>query len=1555
MLVSNNGFSDTLNHLRSVADGNGNTKGKLFEKLVCSFLKTYPLYKDRFKNVWMWQDYPGRNGRGDSGVDLVGEENDGLLCAIQCKFYDSKPLTKRDIDSFLEFASRSEFDTMMLFYSGSGYGKRVEDALVGHGCMAVNFESLSGSNITWPDLAAGLTEVRQEAPLDLWEHQDDAIHDVVVGLKEHDRGQLLMACGTGKTLTSLRMAEQMVGLGGLILYAVPSISLMRQAIRYWSEQRTIQHTYVGVCSDPTVSHGEKTDIPIIEMDIGVSTDHNRISTSMVRKDDSMTVVFATYQSMEAIVKAQEVAGEPFNLAFCDEAHRTTGVEQGSAFTLIHDNTKVRAKKRVYMTATPKIYKAVPKTRARDDTAIYSMDDGSSKSSDVFGPVLHRLSFSDAIDRDLLSDYEVIVLGVAEEYGAKALQKIIATTTDEGDINLTDAARMLGLYRILERPDPDNEEARPIKTVITYTNRIRDSKLFADRFAKLILESGGGKKFGCDARHVDGTQNSTTKDGALQWLRDSTHNANECRVVSNARCLSEGVDVPSLDAIAFLNPKSSQVEIIQAVGRVMRKDDVKKRGYVIIPVGIPPNTKAEQILDSKKAFGMVWNVLRALRSHDSRMGVEADTAALKKQLPSKLRIINIDENGEYNANQKGAETFSLGDLDVPADALYSKIVDEVGDRLYFDRWARDVADVVSRIQERIGVVISDGPAKVKFDKYMVGLRDIIHGGLTGTEGIEMLAQHVVTRRIFNAMFGSDDFTHSNPVSVVMDGVLVELRSHGLDTELRDLERFYNSIESRVAGLGTHDARQPVISELYGSFFKKAFSKMADRLGIVYTPTEVVDFILRSVDYTLRENFGRGITDKGVNVIDPFTGAGTFMARLMSEDMGLIQDKDIKRKYTTEMFASEIVLLAYYIAAVNCESVFGQRTGVFQQFEGLSLTNTFNPGSMDEHTGDIMAGPKRRIRRQREADITVVIGNPPWSGGQKSANEDNPNTSHKEIENRIRETYAAKIPHIKQKRSLFNTYIGAIRWASDRIGKSGVIGFVTPSSFITKDTMAGVRACLVEEFTDIWCFDLGGDVKGVNWREAGSKPFGSGSTVGVAITILVKNPQKTKCTVRYKRIKLTKSTAELHNEIESIGSIAGMDKRDTITPDQQYKWLNQSGAVLDEFGRHLPIGSDKGKKHKDSATNEVVFARFATGVGTGRDDWSYNSSADELTANMKRHTDYYNSVDLDNFPTNPTQAKKSDFAIERLKRLGRKLKFSRRDIHTSLFRPFFKQFFHYESVFISRPKAISICFPSGDSENLVIIVPKGTKKQFSVLITDVTPDLHVIDANLCFPLYAYENGRKKQNITEYTLRLFQRTYSDNSIGRKDIFYYVYGLLHHSGYRKRYKNILTSNLPTIPLAPDFWAFSTTGRELAELHLNYETGRRYRLGKPLNPIPDSPRKIGFGKKPNPDSDRQDIPDHSVLVIDGNIAYNNIPHMKYMVDGRTPIQWFVNRYAFSTNSESGITNHPLDGKSGEDVQVIIERLVWVGMESDRMISRLEKLEFKMDVREESDLQKMLV
>ena len=1521
-------FGQVLDHLRSVAKDDGTTKGKLFERLIQSFLQTDELYRDRFRNVWLWNEYPGRNGRPDFGIDIVAEEHGGSLCAMQCKFYAKKTIVKSDIDSFLEAGTRSEFSSMMLFYTARGYGKNAEGALNGHNCKAFNFASLASSNVDWPDLASGITDIKPRPKYKLRNDQEEALSNVEAGFGKSDRGQMIMACGTGKTLVSIKMAESMVGKGGLVLYAVPSISLMHQAIRHWSEQRGIPHGYIGVCSDPNVSYGEKTDIPIAEMEIRVTTDPDRVAASMKRDSEKMTVVFSTYQSMEAVAQAQKAAGITFDLVLCDEAHRTTGVEREdgnkSAFLAVHD---IDAKKRLYMTATSKIYPRAAKTKAeRANVRPYSMDDPA-----TFGDEFYRLDFSDAIRKDLLSDYKVIVLGVDERYGGKALQELVNTTSDAGDINLTDAARMLGLYRILESPDVSND-VRPLQTAIVYTNRIRDSMTFRNTFKKLTVKANPGMVFSCDARHVDGTQNASDRADALQWLRDSNDDPNECRILSNARCLSEGVDVPSLDAICFLNPKSSQVEIVQAVGRVMRKSPGKDYGYVVIPIGIPPNEKSETVLDNNNVFDMVWNILRAMRSHDGRLDIEANMADLRKKMVANVKIFGIDRGGGIREHPKDPETFPLGELDVPADALYSKIVEEVGDRRYLEHWARDVKDVVERLHERIKIVISDGSTKTKFDSFMAGLHEIINTSLTEYEGIDMLAQHLVTRRIFNALFNSDEFEKQNPMSIVMNEAVTELQKHGLETELKDIEGFYKSVEDRVSGLDSHDARQPIISELYGRFFKIAFPKMADRLGVVYTPPEIVDFILRSVDHALRENFGRGLTDENVNVIDPFTGAGTFITRMMSPELGLIHDKDIGRKYHSELFANEILLLAYYIAAVNCESMYGQRSGRFEQFNGISLTDTFNTGSIDEHVGDMMASPKRRIKRQRSANITVVIGNPPYSGGQKSANEDNKNISHPELEARVKNTYIKRAPK-GNTRSLYNSYVKAIRWASDRIGDSGVIGFVSPSSWISGISEAGIRACLQEEFTDIWCFDLGGDVKSTNWREAGAKPFGGGSTVGVAITILIKNPQKTEHMVQYKKIKLIQKTEDLHKEIENINSIAGTPDWEIIPDNPHHDWVNRRDESDDEFRNHMPMGSKEANRIK---TGSIMFRSHSRGLATSRDDWVYNSSKTKIVNNMKRHIDYCNTQDLDNFVIDAKQAKKNSSMIERMKKLSGKIHFNRRKIRTALYRPFFKQYLYCEYVFVHEPTILTPFFPSGDIKNPTIIVPDKIKGGFSAFIANMTPDLEVVHHGQCFSLYTYDkSGGQHDNITEHAVKTFRQYYKDNTITRSDIFYYTYGLLHHPGYRNKYQASLVRGLPHIPMAPNFKAFRKAGRRLTKLHLGYEDGPRHSLGKPLNPIPDSPKSIKFGKKPNAGAGPKSVPDLSTIYVDDIKVYDNLPDVRYAVNGRTPVQWFADRYAFKTHKESGITNYPLEDRSGEYVQAIIERLVHVGVKSDEIISEL--------------------
>ena len=1298
-----------------MADGNGRTLGRLFERLIMSFLRTDPLY-DRFDEVWMWDDYPGRNDRSDFGVDLVARQRDGSLCAIQCKFFNDRSLTKRDVDSFLEAGSRMEFQHMMLVYAAKGYGKKVGDALKGHRCRVLDFESLASSPLDWPDLAADMTTVERVEPYALRDYQEDAVAAVTANLD--DRGQMIMACGTGKTLTSLRIAEQMVGKGGLVLYAVPSISLMRQTIRYWAEQKLVPHSYVGVCSDSKVSHGEKVDTPLHEMEIPVTTNPERISSRLEPDPDLMTVVFSTYQSMDAVIRAQKRAGASFDLVLCDEAHRTTGAEvagsSGSFLSVHHD---LKAANRLYMTATPKVYGGAVKAKAGNlGIPLYSMDDVSR-----FGPELYRLDFSDAIDKNLLSDYRVIVLGIDESYAQGVLQNLVDTTSDGGDLNLTDAARMLGLYRVLQEPDQANA-GRYLKTAIAYTNRVASSKALAKHIMQLAQNADADSAFRCEADHVDGTQNASRRARALQWLRER---GDGCRILSNAKCLSEGVDVPSLDAVAFMNPKSSQVDIIQAVGRVMRKHDSKRYGYVIIPIGIPPDQSAESILDNNDVFGLVWGVLRALRSHDTGLDIETNTADLRRALPRKVKLYGVGPDGKLR-EPSPRKTYPVGDLDVPADALYSKIVEKVGDRLYMEHWAKDVAQMVERLQVRIRDVITrNAEASAQFESFMRGLRDMINDSLADSDGIDMLSQHMVTHRIFNALFGEE---FKNPVSEALESTVLQLRWHGLDAELKDLESFYTSIENRVSGLKD---RQPVISELYGKFFKIAFPKLADRLGIVYTPEEVVDFILMSVDQVLRDNFDKGLTDD-VRVIDPFTGAGTFLSRMMQLD--LIADQDVDRKYRAELFANEIVLLAYYIAAVNCESAYAGRTGRLAEFENISLTDTFNLDTMSDWTGDLMAAPKRSIRRQREAKITGVVGNPPYSAGQKTANDDNKNTRHRLLEQRVRDTYVKRAPK-GNKVALYNTYIKALRWASDRIGESGVIGFITPSSYLTGNAEAGVRVCLCEEFTDVWCFDLRGNAltSGEQRRREGGNVFGIGSKTPISITILVKNPMKKGCTIHYKAVPYYLTRKQ---KLEIVRTARLSDDWDVVIPDKHNDWLNQRGEVGERFEKYVPMGSKDGKSGK---VDNVLFRKYSRGLATSRDDWAYNTSKAELENNMRRHIDYCNSQDLDNFIIDPTQAKKNSSVIERMKKLGKKVYFDRHKIRIALYRPFFKQYLYFDPVFVHEPTVVPPFFPVGDADNLAILVPDKASR-FSSIITNATPDLNNLAPNQCFPFRTKYTSRK-----------------------------------------------------------------------------------------------------------------------------------------------------------------------------------------------------------------------
>ncbi|SAK40860.1 helicase domain-containing protein [Caballeronia fortuita] len=1109
-----------LEEFREAATSNRDL-GDKFEKLFATYLVTDPLYQDKFSDVWLWNEWPDRGNKPDVGIDLVAKERyTGGFCAIQCKFYDpSHTLHKPDIDSFFTASGKAPFTSRLIVSTTDKWGKHAEEALENQHVPVsrLRVQDLADSPIDWSAFSMKKpTAIKLKAKKKLREHQKKALKKTEEGFQESDRGKLIMACGTGKTFTALKITEKLVPKGGTALFLVPSISLLSQTLREWTAETEVGMQSFAVCSDSKVGKkSENEDISTHDLAFPATTDVQKLAKQVqafAGKRD-LTVIFSTYQSIEVVAQAQKEGLPEFDLIVCDEAHRTTGVtldgDSESHFVKVHDQKFIKGKKRLYMTATPRIFSDSALVQAQEnDAVVISMDDVAH-----FGLEFYRLGFGEAVGSGLLADYKVMVLAVDEKYVSNAFQSQIADENSE--ISLEDAVKVTGCWnglskRMAKSEGFNEQDPEPMRRAVAFSRSIKDSKRLTSLFSQIVDEYRDTHEdddglLACEVDHVDGTFNALRRNALLDWLKeDTTAQGNVCRILSNARCLSEGVDVPALDAVMFLNPRNSVVDVVQSVGRVMRTAPGKKYGYIILPIGVPSDMSPEEALKDNQKYKVVWQVLQALRAHDDRFNATVNQIELNKKRPDQIQIIGVggrseDENEGGVHGKGGGEptpvqfTFNFPHIEEWRDAIYAKIVLKCGDRRYWEQWASDIAEIADRHITRITALLEGANKEHKkaFASFLRGLKDNLNPQISEKDAIEMLAQHLITKPVFDAIFEGYSFTEKNPVSIAMQHMLNVLEEQAIGKEVETLERFYTSVRTRVSGIDNAKARQEVIRELYEKFFKTAFKAMSDRLGIVYTPVQIVDFIIHSADIALREEFGVGLSEKGVHVIDPFTGTGTFMVRLLQS--GLIKPKDLAYKYKHELHANEIVLLAYYIAAINIEEAFhGIEDGEYHPFEGIVLTDTFQmtegKGSLDEV---MFPENNKRAAKQNKTDIRVVIGNPPYSVGQDSQNDDEKNLDYPRLDSRIETTYAAN-SKAGLKRNLYDSYIRAFRWASDRIKDKGVICFVSNGSLIGKNSMDGIRKTLVDEFTSIYCFNLRGDAHGsgeIRQKEKGNV-FGAG---------------------------------------------------------------------------------------------------------------------------------------------------------------------------------------------------------------------------------------------------------------------------------------------------------------------------------------------------------------------------------------------------------------------------------------------------------------------------------
>ena len=1671
-------FKDILHKFRTESFTE-REKGTKFERLMRSWLLTDPRYNE-LEKVWLWEDFPGRKDFGgtDTGIDLVAKTEMGDYWAIQCKCYaEDAVIDKPAVDSFLATSSRTF--TNEVTYQTTRFAKRIWISTTNHwGSNAeeairhqdppfsrVGLIDLNSSCVDWQKLMDGLTGnsalVEGKKPR---KHQLDAIskaytHYITDG---NDRGKLIMACGTGKTYTSLLITEQLLNGKGLVLFMVPSIALLGQSLNAWSADAKKPIKAVCICSDSKASRKiqnkyDDMDDSVVDLAVPASTSSQSIASQLkkYRNHDGLVVVFSTYQSIDAVSAAQqEILSETnggygvFDFIICDEAHRTTGVKLSdkdeSNFTKIHSDDNVQGRKRLYMTATPRLYGESAKIKASEkDCILCSMDDKA-----LYGEEFYRVNFSYAVQNGLLTDYKVLVLTVGEDDVPENIRRDVTDTTTE--LNFDDTSKLIGvingLSKMIQGDDHRTWDADPhmMRRAVAFCSSIDRSASrvgIASKYVASMLPQISEKydenldseslshTVSIATKHIDGSMNSQERNGILQWLADEPDNDRECRVVTNVRCLSEGVDVPSLDAVLFLSARNSQVDVVQSVGRVMRTfhkgmPDEKKYGYIIIPIVVPSDVSAEEALDNSKTFDVVWEILNALRSHDDRFNAMVNKIALNKQKPNKQSYtpsvtigrpgLGFQEGEEEARQMENAEIarqleLRFGELQ---DGMYAKLVEKCGDRLYWENWAKEIGLIAHKFIERISKLIQSGVHKKAFNEYLKGLQRDLNPSVDAAQAIEMLAQHIITRPVFDALFADYQFVNNNAVSRSMQRMIDLLQEQAFEKDTEVLEKFYQSVRTNVGGIDNLEGKQTIIKNLYEKFFKGAFPLTVEKLGIVYTPVECVDFIIHSVNDILKVEFNTSLTEQNVHILDPFVGTGTFITRLLQS--GLIRPEDMERKYLNEIHCNEIVLLAYYIADVNIESVFHDITSrkTYLPYSGICLTDTFQLAEKkhNELFTEFFQDNSKRVKKQMSTHVRVIVGNPPYSIGQKSANDNAQNLSYPALDERILKTYRKESNNTSALAvaALRDSYIKAFRWASDRIPKDegGIVAFISNGAWIDGNAQDGMRRCFEEEFTSIYVLNLRGNQRtsGELSRKEGGKIFGSGSRTPIAITFLVKNPAKKgqKAVIHYHDIGdyLTREQKlKIVKEFRSISS-RKLDWQ-FITPNDKADWINQRDGVFDSL---IPLFPNK----KFNQQAQSVFSTYYLGICTNRDAWAFNFSLNALNDNVSRMMRNYNT-EISRYASEKPAYPISEFINMDATRISWTAilrnrakkgfifpdKISYECDRIACYRPFVKSNLYFDKYFNENIGLSPYIFPNAQVANKAIVVSGvAANKGFSSLILEHLSPLDTVEKGQGFPLYWYEENKNPQaslfddtetnryirrdGITDWILKEVRNRFGGSrAITKEHIFYYVYGLLHSNQYRERFADDLKKSLPRIPIVDnvqDFMAFYKAGKELADIHLNYEQGinvqtaghdgdytffaempmlaHRFFGVKVIGDIDIwqsewtdetyqhfAVEKMKFAKVR--DENGKLVADKTRIIYNGHITIENIPlkAYEYIVNGKSAIEWIMERYAVTIDKASQIKNDPNDwSREHEQPRYILDLLLSVVILSCQTVNIINSL-----------------
>jgi predicted helicase len=1407
-------------------------KGKVLEKAVELFLR-----KRGFR-VHSWEEWARKNkiSAKDLGGDLVAEK-DGKIYLVQCKNWERR-VGWKDLGSFIGLLSINNFD------GGYVFARDITSDAYKNLPKNVIFISIEREEFQeYLEEAEALLQGKkiEKRTKELRPYQKEAIRRIIEGFKEKDRGQLLMPPGTGKTLVALKVAESL-GKGKTILFLCPSIALLDQTIRAWLRDSEIDINAYAVVSDKKVGKGKEDEDDLNDIRLlshPATTDPEELVKRFKREKDKLNVIFSTYQSLDVIKEAQKMGLPEFDLIICDEAHKTAGIienKKESSFKLVHSNEHIKGKKRLYMTATPKIYtfKEEEASEKEENILAYSMDN-----EEIFGPVFYEYTFAKAIKEGYITGFKVIAFMVPRKEIQEKLREYLGGKQGE-PLSVDDTTKLIGLMKFMkgETLDEDNRKVRfPIKSGIIFVNRVEEESMKIAREFAEVYRGYFKEEPKIRIEHIDGSMTAEEKRLKIESLRKASFS--KPVILTNAKVLTEGIDVPSLDFVAFFRPKKSEVDIVQALGRVVRRSRCKEQGLIFIPVVIDTEKGNIDEQIDRTNYKTIWQVINAVIAYDETYRVKIRKALLSKRKVSEDNQPDFDEEVFQIVR---SPSFSIDLFDGIRKNLTTKVIKtfRIGDRVFLSDWAEETAKLAQILRDQILITYkNDGNFREKLENLKSSLSKILNESISTNDCVSLIVQYLLTKPILDAIF-----TQKSEIDLILDEMFEYFKKF-LESNIKDLERFYDKVRIWAEGIRDEEERQELLRLLYTGFFSKAFKDITDEMGIAYTPVPLVSFIVKFVDFLTKKHFGKGLGDEGVVILEPFAGMGTFVAILIDhiakEDKGKVEGK-LKRK---EIWANEILLLPYLIMLKNVESALLKNLGEYMPFTTALWTDSFNlmEKLYDRNPKDLIGFPqkfKEMVESQLNAKVNVIISNPPWRVGRENENVGRKNVEYTNLRRRIGETYAkyAKELGATLVNKLYDTYVQALRMATDRI-EEGVIGLVLNNGWLYGLSGRGIRKALSEEFAEVYVYDLKGNarIKGEDLKRQGENVFQI--RTGNCLLFLVKKKDKIgPAKIYYKAVKDYAKKEEKFVELEEWKEKPDQIPWEEIIPNKYHDWLEQGE---EEFENLLKLGD---KRNEGEIT---VFGNYSQGLNTARDSYAYNFSPEELKKNMGRVIETFNEH-LERVWRGEI-TKDNDNWEEKIEKDVRKIKWDRelkkwlfkinnpqefRDdrVFPAFYRPFIPMYVYFDRVFNATVSQLPSIFPTPSHQNLAIAVNSKGSGQFEAFITDRIVDYHLLLPHTqLFPLYVYEEqqmmGEKRlvrlYNITDEALNKFRDELKDRRIEKEHIFYYVFGVLSTPEYVKRYENNLKKDLPRVPILQSFWDIAYLGEELAKLQLNYQNLPEY------------------------------------------------------------------------------------------------------------------------------------